>query len=174
MSHPNLLILTTGCANSTITMRMLEALGWNLGEVDRFAENRIIRELNYGLIRKGLTIPKAEAEAALASLTQPWAIKHPEMSHALPAWLNLLAPYKPAMLYLTKDQDYVRKSFSRRFQMAPELADKRRRLCDQHFDQWLWPKLKLDADQVVSAIRLFDIERTFKHRVDTPAAAGVE
>lgn len=163
MNKPNLLLLTTGCANSSIVMRQLAALGWNLGTVDKFAEHVPIRRLNHPAERSK-RLDEAAAAKVLAALPQPWAIKHPTFSYTLQYWHGVLEPYRPFLLWVTKDLEYVGRSFKRRFNLNPRTAVVRHNLCQGHFDHWPYGKLQLDADQIAAAVRLFDPDRSRLHQ----------
>jgi hypothetical protein len=156
---PNVVLLTTGCANSTVTARMLGALGWNLGDADEeYAESVSVRAVNV----KEPFDAKA-ARAALAGLPQPWVAKDPRFARTLRHWLPLLAPYRPLLLYVTKNLAYVRASMARRFGMDTGTADRRAKWCESYFASWPWAKLQLDADQIAAAVRLFDPDRPYRH-----------
>lgn len=158
---PNIILLTVGCANSTTTMRQLQALGWQLGPADNdYAEIPSIRRHNSSIIR-GWPMATNYLAELLAGLDTPWALKDPRFAHTLDHWKPLLADYRPLLLWVTKDLAYVRESFRRRFQLDSELADKRQRLCQLHFDAWPYAKLQLDAAQIAAAAELFDPVRAF-------------
>ena len=161
-TRPNLIFLTVGCSNSTVVMRMLAAMGWNLADADeRYAESVSCRAVN---MRNPFNA--ADAQKALAALPQPWAIKDPRFSEKLDKWLPVLIPYRPFLLWVTKDQAYVRQSFVRRFNARPQYADQRLRWCGTYFAGWPWGKLRLDVDQIAAAVRLFDPGRAFLHAND--------
>lgn len=166
---PNILLLTTGCGNSTIVMRQLAALGWNLGDVDKYAENVRVRAINYAIL-KGKAFDRKAAAGILGGLPQPWAIKHPEFAHTLPHWHELFAAYCPAMLWITKDIAYVRQSFHRRFNMDPSLADRRHELCAGHYEAWPYAKFRFDVSQLDAAFAMYDATRSFtggQHHADS-------
>jgi len=161
MTKPNLILLTVGCSNSSVVMRMLKELGWNVGDADaEYAESVSVRACN----RRPFNAPAARK--ALAALPQPWAVKDPRFCETLRLWRPLLEPYRPFLLWVTKDHAYVRQSFVRRFNAKPERADQRLRWCETYFAGWSWGKLRLDVDQIAAAVRLFDPGRAFLHATD--------
>lgn len=163
MSRPNIVFLTVGCSNSTIAMRMLGALGWNLADADdQFAESVSVRAVN-GKRNRTKLFDATAADKALAALPQPWAIKDPRFCETLRFWRPLLEPYRPFLLWVTKDHDYVRASFERRFKMPAQWADNRLKWCQTYFAGWPWGKLKLDTDQIAAAVSLFNPARAFAH-----------
>lgn len=164
MNKPNVIILTIGSSNSTVVARMMAAAGWNVGDVDPdYAENREVHQINARTVG-GSGFDKRRAGELLASLPRPWVLKDPKFSQTLRHWRPSLANYRPALLWLTKDLEYVRKSYSRRFGLSPGLADRRHVWCEQYFAAWPWGKLHIDAENMVKAIRLFDPDRCFKFR----------
>lgn len=166
MTKPNILLLTVGCSNSSIVMRMLEQLGWNLGDADdKYAESVSCRAVN---MRRPFVV--GDAVDALAALPQPWAIKDPRFCETLPAWKPLLIRYKPFLLWVTKDLAYVKASLVRRFGARPAWADERMHRCQTHYATWPYGRLKIDVGQIAAAVRLFDPARAFAHAVSDIAA----
>lgn len=153
---PNIVFLTTGSANSTICMRMLGALGWNLGDVDPvYCEHRPTFRVNRNWDEKA-------AAALLGILGKPWALKDPLFPRMLPRWRVAFAPYRPLLLWVTKDIEYVVASSVRRFKSNPAVLRQRQALCQQHFASWPYAKLKLDVTQIDNAVALYDATRSFK------------
>lgn len=166
--RPNIVLQTVGCSNSTIIIRMMQSLGWNLGGIDAtYAENMVIARINSDVMR-GRPPGKAAAVKSLESLPAPWIIKDPKFCHTLRWWAGAFDPYKPLLLWVTKDHDYVRRSFRRRFNLPETLADQRRQLCQSHYEGWAWGKIKISAEQISAAVRLFDPERSAAHSKRAP------
>lgn len=159
----NIVILTVGSCNSTVTVRMLAKLGWQVGDVDgEFAEHRTVHQLNTKVMNGGPFDVKAAA-MMLELLPRPWVVKDPKFCETLAKWTPVLEPYRPLLLWLTKDPAYVRRSFLRRFRAEAHHVDRRMKLCAAYFDSWPWSKWRLDADQVCAAVSLFDVARSRKH-----------
>lgn len=158
----NIVFLTTGSANSTVCMRMLGKLGWDLGPADSYAEHPGIRALNVNTM-KGNRFYEVAAAKLLNDLREPWAIKDPRFVHTLLNWKPVLKKFQPLLLWVTKRLDYTQKSMERRFKLPSDLAAKRYNWCQIHFDDWPYAKLKLDVDQISAAVRLFDSDRVYKH-----------
>lgn len=168
--RPNVVFLTVGCSNSSVVTRMLEAMGWNLGDVRPvFAENNAVHQVNRRCAWKGWPFNADAARQALAGLPQPWVVKDPKFCETLKHWLPLFTPYRPLLLWVTKDMEYVKASYARRFphEFGPGYPEKRFRWCETYFDRWPWGKLRLDVDQIAAAVRLFDPDRIYAHRVAT-------
>lgn len=150
--RPNVVVLGLGHANTTITTRQLGALGWNLGDADQeYAESVSVRAVNEQWDQDA-------AIEALAALPQPWAVKDPRFSRGmLHRWLPLLLPYRPLLLWMTKDLADVIASYERREHERPMVADLPRWLayCEDQFIRWPWAKLRIDASQVAESCRLF-------------------
>ena len=146
--RPNIIVLGVGHANTTITTRQLEALGWNLGDADQqYAEHVTVRLFNssgYG-----------NQTQILQSIPQPWVIKDPRFAYGcLHNWLYALAPYTPLLLWVTKDSQLVRESYARRGEDCTRLDDWLT-YCKNQFERWPWAKLKLDAAEIQQAILLW-------------------
>jgi hypothetical protein len=160
---PNVVVFGLGHANTTITTRQLAALGWNLGDADEeYAELVSVRALNENWRRNA-------AVDVLARLPQPWVVKDPRFSRGmLHRWLPLLLPYRPLLLWVTKDLDLLRASYERRGEhaMIPDLP-RWLAYCDQQFARWPWAKIKIDAEQVAVACSLLSPSQRF------PAAVAV-
>lgn len=158
---PNIVFMTTGSANSTVCMQMLAALGWNLGPIDQeYFEHRELRRLNVDAIA-GRGFDRTVAKQLLADLPAPWAVKDPRLSQTLWRWKDLLAPYTPLLLWVTKDIAYVQRSMRRRFNTHEDWALKRLALCQKNFDDWPHAKLQLDVAQISAAVALWDPARPF-------------
>jgi hypothetical protein len=161
-THPhhglNVVVLGVGFSNTTITTRQLQALGWDVGEVSNdFCEHTLVSDINWRL-SEGF-VPQEEIDAALANLRQPWVIKDPKFRETLERWLPAFVPYQPILLYLTKDSGTVKDSYLRRDQPTDHV-DARIRNCERMFWLWPWPKMKVDATQIASAVKLFDLRIT--------------
>ena len=121
----NILLLTTGCANSTIIVKMLGKLGWNLNDADEeYAESVEARRINIAFLKSG-RFDSTAASTWLASLRSPWVVKDPRFSDTIHKWRPLMTAFRPMMLYVTKDLAYVGASMKRRFAMSPDIAESR-------------------------------------------------
>lgn len=159
--RPNVIILGIGHANTSITTEQIEALGWNLGHVDRdYAEHIGVRDINMRYLSSNEFMPK-EAREVLERIPEPWAIKDPRFAKgALSKWLPLLVPYTPLLLWIVKDKDAMLKSYEdRRENMTKPMLEKQLYICRQTYESWPWAKLKLTAEQIGEACRLFDPTR---------------
>ncbi len=156
--RPNIIVLTVGHSNSSITTKQIELLGWNASGADEeFTECVSVREVNERYIHTQ-KFSEVDARRALADLSPPWVIKDPRFNRSLPRWLPLLVPYKPLLLWVTKDMHAVRESYKRRGESAKRVEHWEAN-CHQWFDAWPWGKLKISAEQIADAVRVFDLER---------------
>jgi hypothetical protein len=187
-SLSNVVVLGVGHANTTITTRQLAALGWNLGDADdEFAESVSVRAINQRLVHCGLRIsdcglaesvalltspstssqsairnPQSEMASALSRLPRPWAVKDPRFAETLPRWLKAFQSYQPLLLWITKDAQQVAASYVRRGcspERAASIVAAREQACLRHFQRWPWAKLRVSAEQIRTAVRLFDVDR---------------
>lgn len=146
--RPNIVLLTVGHTGSTICMRILGALGWQLGDADSdYGESVSVRECNQKQ-------NWSKASEALAALPAPWAIKDPRFCEFLDEWLSALEPYSPTLLWLTRDDSDTANSFRRRGESI-ELMQRRLTAAQGHFDRWTGPKVRIDYGQLKAAAGLF-------------------
>ncbi|MEQ8785142.1 MAG: hypothetical protein RIC55_02550 [Pirellulaceae bacterium] len=160
--RPNIVVLGVGHANTSITTRQIAALGWNLGDADEeFTESVAVRAVNQDYLRSR-EFDSFAAASALDRLPSPWVMKDPRFVYTLSAWLPLLVPHEPLLLWITKDTAAVEASYRRRGQ-DPAVVKPREQLCRQHFADWPLAKLRLDAAQIATAAALFDPNRHHSH-----------
>lgn len=173
---PPVIVLAVGHSGTSITTRMLQALGWNLEKADKaFAEHIEIRSLNRLIIKRGSLDPTAAREA-LSNLPMPWAIKDPRFVQTLHHWLPYLAELecKPVLLRLRRDLDATLASYQRR--NAPGDVNRRvgalvhRR--DELYEQWPWRRMTLEFEKIAAAVALFDLQR-FQAAQDVPDTSAV-
>jgi hypothetical protein len=172
----DIVYLTVGSSNSSVITRMIAALGWHLGDVPasgpraEFAEHDGVHWINRAVTRGRRPFDAKRAAAVLAALPRPWCLKDPKFCETLAHWRPLFGPYRPLLLWVTKDPAYVRASYARRWpgEFAAAYADKRLAMCQRHFAAWPWAKLKLDVDQIAAAVSLFDPARSARHAVTPP------
>jgi hypothetical protein len=173
----NIVFLTTGCANSTVCVKMLAAMGWHVGAIndDKYMENRGVYDVNRRTTTDD-TFDRDKAAAAIAALPTPWVVKDPRFCRTMRLWRPVFAPYTPTLLWVTKDLEYVKSSMMRRFQMKPEWADKRFQWATTIFQSWPWSRVQIDVSQIAEAVKLFDVTRSFAHagatELGTTAAAN--
>ena len=154
---PNIIVLAVGHANTTITARQLQSLGWHLGDVDEeFAENIAVRAVNDTWRRTG-RFDRDAAKAAVTALPQPWAAKDPRFARGcLVHWLPVLAPYRPLLVRVTKDTETVYQSYRRRGELVTRDKIRRWESIAQHqCEQWPWEKLSIDAENIGEACELW-------------------
>lgn len=163
---PNIIFLTVGCSNSSVVTRMIEAMGWHLGNIrPEFAEHKELHRINYLASWKRRPFNLSAAKSLLATLPQPWVLKDPKFCETLKHWMPLFEPYRPLLFWLTKRMDYVEQSYQRRFpgEFKPGYASRRYRWCQSYFADWPYAKLQMDVDQIAAAVRLFDPDRIYSN-----------
>lgn len=146
--RPNIVVLGVGHANTTITTRQLEALGWNLGNADQqYAEHIAVRLYNSSGYGSQVQI--------LKSIPQPWAIKDPRFAYGtLHQWIPALAPYTPTLLWVTKNIKALQQSYLRRGEDHSRLVDWLT-YCQDQFNRWPWAKITVDASEICRAVGLW-------------------
>lgn len=162
----NLVVLGIDHSNTTITTRQLFALGWRPNNADvAYAEVVPVREVNDHVLAHIAAwtenpFPREWAAKVLAELEQPWAIKDPRFVHTLHYWVDVLAPYKPTLLWIWKDPATVAASFQKRNERPAVDLPMSYQKVQLQFDRWRGPKLRLDAHRIAAACALFDLSRT--------------
>lgn len=157
IEQPCIVVMGVGHANTTVTTRQLEAAGWNLGDADeKYAENRYVHGMNAGYLH-GNGFDRDKADQVLRRLRRPWAIKDPRFSHgALRPWLASLAPYRPLLLWVTKDESAVKMSYERRGEHhLLKFLPRWQAECERQYSQWPWSKIRLDASGIAAACELW-------------------
>lgn len=179
VNRPNIILLGVGHSGTTIATKMLETLGWNLGDAnEEFAESVSVHALNEPVpmrewrIAAGAGHPDWKldiraAESALRKIPQPWCIKDPRWIYALPPWMKLLAEYKPFLFWLRRDSAAVAASFVRRGELPTRGVDEppqetiaiRLKAAQGIFDSWppAWGKVAIDYESLAAAVRLFTL-----------------
>lgn len=148
LDRPNLVVLTAGHTGSSVLMRMLYRLGWAQNDADdEFGESVSVRQVN--IDREFHRI-----SATLEQMEEPWAIKDPRFCETLRTWIEPLAPYRPTLLWLTRDPFRVVQSYEAR---GEDTRRARVRLFEapRLFDEWKGPKLQLGYDQLRQAVSMF-------------------
>lgn len=160
-SRPNIILMGVGNSGTTVTARMLDRMGWNLGDADvEYSESVLARRINDDLNKFGQW-DEAAAKSLLESLTTPWVIKDPRFCLTLNNWLPLLG-YGTFLLWIDRDKESTIRSRIRRGATQSEAVrsvDRRQSLAAKHYESWPWGKLKISLEQIQSAISLFDVNR---------------
>lgn len=159
LAVPNVVLLGTGCSNTTVTARMaFRAFGFHAGDLDEaYQEERRVRRVNEHVWRAGRPFP-VDMRRALRRIPQPWLIKDPRFRRTLPHWLDAFAEFRPLLLYVTKDAAAVRASYARHgWLKSYDPADVAR--CEESFEGWPWAKVKVAAEDLGAAAALFDPSR---------------
>lgn len=154
---PNIVVLGIGHSNTTITTRQLYALGWQTGDADtEYAESASVRTENERM-RRYNKIDNRRLRQILAKLPQPWAIKDPRFAYGqLHRWIHPMEDYQPLLLWVVKDLETVKKSWDRRNEnVTMDQLKKWFVYCQDQFNRWPWFKLKIRAEDIAVACRLF-------------------
>lgn len=161
---PNIILIGVGHSNTTLTVRQLIQLGWqpNLDWLDEgYQEPVDIRLINQDYLetREFKNIP-------LNRLNQPWVLKDPRWTRVprgadkscLDMWLPSLTPYKPVLLWVTKDKVTVAASYETRGEGTNGMAQNYQ-WCEAQYQRWVGPKLRLQAEDIARASMLFDVNK---------------
>lgn len=159
---PDLVILGVGHSGTSVTARMLHALGWRAGDADaEYAESVAVRRLNDQAAAAG-HLDALAAVKALESMPRPWCIKDPRFVETLPQWLCVLAPYEPMLVLLEREADAVRASHERRGELSPEGTVRAGRTVEEAqararemYDAWPWAKKAVRYEDVAAAAGMF-------------------
>ncbi len=172
MSDINIVILGQRHVNSTIVVQQLLALGWEQNDLNEHGESVSVTDLNVKILADGVettdsTYPDEHATTVLLSkLKTPWVLKDPNFQLTLDKWQNAMWYAETTLVWLTKDAELIYNSHLRRVKpewpVAP-IAIQSVRLweqrCQRQYEAWRGPKIKISHNQIVSALKLFDIER---------------
>lgn len=167
--RPNLLLFGVGHSRTSITAKMLNTLGWSLGDADGFSEHVGIRRLN-SLILAGKRPSDHDMSAAFCGLTNPWVVKDPRfvltLRHWIPVFEALPASQRPTLLYLTRDIAKVERTYSAYGEVIDGVPGMYRHtvqelseLALQAYDVWPFAKLRLRFEQIVAAAKTFNVGR---------------
>lgn len=158
---PNLLVFGVGHSGTTIVTRILAKIpGYSLGDADaEYAESVSIREANQEWLaqRHDRQLPGCAAKR-LAKLPSPWVLKDPRFVHTLEAWLPLLAPHDPLLLFLTREVGKLLESYERRGERPTRDGldlSQITALAERQYERWPWRKLRIDAAQVEALMALW-------------------
>jgi len=147
-NRPNIVLLTIGHTGSSVVCGMVGKLGWHLADADEeYSESVSVREVNQ---RKEW----GRCSDVLAALGEPWVIKDPRMCEHLDRWVPHLEPYRPTLVWLTRNHDDVVASYKRRGESV-SLAHARLARAESNYNAWRWPKLRIAYESVRDAVRLF-------------------
>jgi GT2 family glycosyltransferase len=166
----SVIVLGVGHSGTTITTKMLSALGFSThNSDDEFAENIFVRDLNDECWKTGsLNVPAARRELAfMEQFGSPWVIKDPRFIHTLDRWHGVLAPYRPFLLFVTRDLDDVAESYRRRCESpktGPVITrgvtlEEGLKEAEDQYDRWPWAKVRITLDQLTSMTSLFESTR---------------
>lgn len=161
---PNLFILGVGHSGTSVLARMLYAVGWKANDADvEFAESMGFRRLNERLLNgEELRVPMRRF---LDGLGEPWCLKDPRFVLTWRRWAEVRAG--AALLWIARNYHDVVDSYERRDERLPDgrpglygktVADLFV-AAEECFEFWLGPKLRVEYEQLATAITLFDLER---------------
>lgn len=160
--RPNVLVWGVAHSNTTITVKQLAALGWNLGDADeKYGESVSIRDFNR-TEPPGGEYDFQRQVSLLRALPQPWVLKEPFMIWTIDRWMDALAEFKPCLLWIVKDTALVRASHVRRGE-DDRHVETHLELAEAVYQAWPWWSMRLTTDQVCLAVRIFDCERGCGH-----------
>ncbi|MDZ4782565.1 MAG: hypothetical protein SGJ19_20150 [Planctomycetia bacterium] len=167
--RPNLLLLGVGHSGTSVTAKLLGTLGWNLGEVDGFSENVVIRRRNAELL-SGKRPDLQNLAQSFADLRSPWLVKDPRFVLTLDQWLPVFqalpAAERPTLLHLTRDIQKVQRTYLAYGEVvegAPGMyrhtVQELSEIALRAYGTWPFAKLHLEFEQIVAAAKAFNIGR---------------
>lgn len=164
---PNVILLGVGHSGTSIVTKIMHKLGWERGDADKFyAESVSVRKLNAQAIKEG----KLDQEKAMQALAHPgpWIFKDPRTVLTLQHWLPLIEKMhvKPTLLWLSRDIEYVRRSYidrgyvNRKGEPAlySKTLDALYSLAENGYNTWPWAKVRLTFEDVMEAAKLFNLD----------------
>lgn len=155
----NIVVLGIGGSSTSLVTRALCKMGWHTGAVyEQYYENLEIKKLNLEMAEGKVLRDNDRKFEILANLKQPWVIKDPRFHETLRDWLPALHPYKPLLLYLTRDMAQLRSSWLSKPSDKEWIANlpllKER--CDQYYWAWPWDRVSIDVSQLTEALADYD------------------
>lgn len=164
-------LLVTGVAHSgtTITARLLLALGWQTSlclEADsRYLEPTDIVRLNRATFRRG-ALDLVQAREVVNRLPKPWMIKDPRFVDTLSHWLPVFESDPPTLIGIVRDLDSLKQSYRRHQGNALQEPTTRghslERQCEiaaEAFRIWPWSRIIVNFEDIIRAVSLFDLDR---------------
>jgi hypothetical protein len=173
--NANVVVLGVGHSGTSVAAKMLHHAGWQKGDADkRFGESIGVRGINEQALKSGW-LSKPAASRALQRLPEPWAIKDPRFVWTLSQWLPAFAslPRPPILLRIRREHRSVVNSYRRRRVRGDieAMVRERQTYCEWQFERWPWQKFSVQFEQLVQAIKLFDVRRAESSSIFGPAAA---
>ena len=175
LDKPNIIVLGVPHSGTRILAYMLFELGWDrVDAIDPIAESQQVRRINkrYGCpSRLGTivnTIEPYRIERALRALggCQPWVIKDPRFCMTLDQWVKPLESYCPVLLIwlIRENIDYHTKSFQRRKyyktrQSNINIIKRYAKAAAKQYTSWPWAKVQIKYEDMIEAVKLFDVTR---------------
>jgi len=174
MQRPDIIIVGVGHSGTTITTRMLQALGWNIPEGDDiakgWAEPSAMLKVN-GRLMGGAFVKQSEFLSAWESVPAPRVMKDPRLVLTLSHWIKFFVNHQPPPLLLSVHRSFadLSKSYARRgwrlntgeLGLYGRPLTKLQRQAAGCYTQWPWQKLRVSLEQLADAVKLFDAERPF-------------
>lgn len=158
----NLQILGVGHSGTTIITRMIQTMGWNIGNADdTHAEDVDIRGVNIDFLSTKV-FNHHKASTLLRKLKQPWAIKDPRFVLTQKHWNTTYESMQsyPMIVHVTRDAKSILASHKKRNEAVSlkQILDLQATALTA-FTQYPGPKLEVQYEKMVAATKMFDVNR---------------
>lgn len=188
----NVIIFGVGKTGSRLFVNVLEVLGWNLGSVKKNnKENIWVQNINKQILLEQNICPcgvytdekichichrnliefeklPLDPITCIKSISQPWVIKDPRFVLTLNnnLWKQIWEEYKPFMLYITRDKDYLYKKYIKVWKQTNNIygqsLDKMIEIAYNKYLKWKYNKIHISFEQLIQAGNLIDFIRADK------------
>lgn len=185
----NILIFGVGKTGSRLFVNILETFGWNSGDTKEgvreniWAQNinkQILLESNIcecGIYTKDYICNRCnrnlrnfnkmplDTKECILSIQQPWILKDPRFVLTLgnSAWQAIWDEYKPLMIYITRDLNYLRKKYTKIWKQLNNIYgksfDELIEIAKDEYKQWKYSKVHISFEQLIEAGKLIDFIR---------------
>jgi|GEM_PF-6813298 len=137
--RPNLIIMSPGEFGAGKVVRMLEKLGWYVGDADEHGELPAFRALN-DLIRKKGALSHERAAEMLGVMPEPWVLRGQRLAETLREWMFLLSSRQPTLVVLGRSEERLK-------------GEERERNveCRRAYESWPWGRAWVDFDDLEAA-----------------------
>jgi hypothetical protein len=152
-----------------------------MGQADGFGENVQVRGLNVQCLA-GRKLAVQDCTRVLRQMPSPWVMKDPRFVLTIAAWMptfeSLPPNDRPAMLFVTRSSEKVERTYIANGEVKDGVPFMYRHTVSQltehahqEFIAWPYAKLHLEFEQVIEAVKIFNLKRATRR--DAPAEVDV-
>jgi len=166
----NIIVLGISHSGTTITTKMLQSLGWNVGDADDYyCESEKVRLVNENLLCK--THVGDINENFFAEFRQPWVIKDPRFVFTLSYWATVFQSQSielPFVLFVQRENTEVLNSYKGRGEDSNNFqygrlcggkymtsVPKQEKAAEVEYEAWKGPKCIVQYEDIAKAVSLF-------------------